>query len=156
MMELITYFLLGLIFSGIGLYVGKLLAKINFEKEKTSLEKEKSTLEERILLSQQSKETVENNYTNLQIEVKKNQQEKENLLQKNSIQDSEIKYLQKKLEEHQKEVENLQKKFTNDFEVLANKILRISFLTNKNGTARQRKQGAKKQAFRFLVACESH
>ncbi len=123
MMELITYFLIGLIFSGIGLYVGKLLAKINFEKEKTSLEKEKSTLEERILLSQQSKETVENNYTNLQTEVKKNQQEKENLLQKNSIQDSEIKYLQKKLEEHQKEVENLQKKFTNDFEVLANKIL---------------------------------
>ena len=123
MMELITYFLIGLIFSVIGLYVGKLLAKINFEKEKTSLEKEKSTLEERILLSQQSKETVENNYTNLQIEVKKNQQEKENLLQKNSIQDSEIKYLQKKLEEHQKEVENLQKKFTNDFEVLANKIL---------------------------------
>lgn len=123
MMELITYFLLGLIFSGIGLYVGKLLAKINFEKEKTSLEKEKSTLEERILLSQQSKKTVENNYTNLQIEVKKNQQEKENLLQKNSVQDSEIKYLQKKLEEHQKEVENLQKKFTNDFEVLANKIL---------------------------------
>ncbi|WP_438973206.1 DNA recombination protein RmuC [Polaribacter sp.] len=123
MMELITYFLLGLIFSGIGLYVGKLLAKINFEKEKTSLEKEKSTLEERILLSQLSKEAVENNYTNLQTEVKKNQQEKENLLQKNSIQDSEIKYLQKKLEEHQKEVENLQKKFTNDFEVLANKIL---------------------------------
>jgi DNA recombination protein RmuC len=123
MMELITYFLIGLIFSVIGLYVGKLLAKINFEKEKTSLEKEKSTLEERILLSQQSKETVENNYTNLQTEVKKNQQEKENLLQKNSIQDSEIKYLQKKLEEHQKEVENLQKKFTNDFEVLANKIL---------------------------------
>ena len=122
-MELITYFLIGLIFSVIGLYVGKLLAKINFEKEKTSLEKEKSTLEERILLSQQSKEAVENNYTNLQTEVKKNQQEKENLLQKNSIQDSEIKYLQKKLEEHQKEVENLQKKFTNDFEVLANKIL---------------------------------
>lgn len=123
MMELITYFLIGLIFSVIGLYVGKLLAKINFEKEKTSLEKEKSTLEERILLSQQSKEAVENNYTNLQTEVKKNQQEKEHLLQKNSIQDSEIKYLQKKLEEHQKEVENLQKKFTNDFEVLANKIL---------------------------------
>ena len=123
MMESITYFLIGLIFSVIGLYVGKLLAKINFEKEKTSLEKEKSTLEERILLSQQSKEAVENNYTNLQTEVKKNQQEKENLLQKNSIQDSEIKYLQKKLEEHQKEVENLQKKFTNDFEVLANKIL---------------------------------
>ncbi len=123
MMELITYFLIGLIFSVIGLYVGKLLAKINFEKEKTSLEKEKSTLEERILLSQQSKEAVENNYTNLQTEVKKNQQEKEHLLQKNSIQDSEIKYLKKKLEEHQKEVENLQKKFTNDFEVLANKIL---------------------------------
>ncbi len=45
MNDLITYFLIALIFSCIGLFIGKILAKLNFEKEKTTLEKEKSTLE---------------------------------------------------------------------------------------------------------------
>ena len=123
MIELITYFLIALIFSLIGLYVGKLLANINFEKEKTSLEKEKSTYEERIILLQQAKEVNEINTKESQKQIKEYQLQKESLLQKNSTQDSEIKYLQKKLVEHKNEVENLQKKFTNDFEVLANKIL---------------------------------
>jgi len=123
MIELITYFLIALIFSLIGLYVGKLLANINFEKEKTSLEKEKSTFEERIILLQQAKEVNEINTKESQKQIKEYQLQKESLLQKNSTQDSEIKYLQKKLVEHKNEVENLQKKFTNDFEVLANKIL---------------------------------
>ncbi|MEN8703797.1 MAG: DNA recombination protein RmuC [Polaribacter sp.] len=123
MIELITYFLIALIFSLIGLYVGKLLANINFEKEKTSLEKEKSTFEERIILLQQAKEVNEINTKESQKQIKEYQLQKESLLQKNSTQDSQIKYLQKKLVEHKNEVENLQKKFTNDFEVLANKIL---------------------------------
>ncbi|WP_296636944.1 DNA recombination protein RmuC [Polaribacter sp.] len=123
MIELITYFLIALIFSLIGLYVGKLLANINFEKEKTSLEKEKSTFEERIILLQQAKEINEINTKESQKQIKEYQLQKESLLQKNSTQDSEIKYLQKTLVEHKNEVENLQKKFTNDFEVLANKIL---------------------------------
>lgn len=123
MTDLIIYFLIALIFSLIGFFIGKLLMKLNFEKEKTSVEKEKSTLEERVNLLQQSKDMVENNFIELQKEIKKSQQEKEDLLTLNTRQDSEIQNLQLKLEEHKAEVENLQKKFTNDFEVLANKIL---------------------------------
>lgn len=123
MTDLIAYFLIALIFSLIGFYIGKLLSKLNFEKEKISVEKDKSALEERVNLLQQSKDMVENNYIELQKEIKNSQQEKEDLLTLNTRQDSEIQNLQSKLDEHKKEVENLQKKFTNDFEVLANKIL---------------------------------
>ena len=123
MTDLITYFLIALIFSLIGFFIGKILSKLNFEKEKTNVEKEKSTLEERVSLLQQSKDMVENNFIELQKDVKNNQLEKEDLLTLNTRQDSEIKNLQLKLEEHKNEVEKLQKKFTNDFEVLANKIL---------------------------------
>lgn len=134
MTELIAYFLIALIFSCIGLYIGKLLAKVNFEKEKTALEKEKSTYEERVLLLQQSKDTIENNFIDLQKDIKANQLEKEHLLKANTAQESDIKNLQLKLDEHKEEVENLQKKFTNDFEVLANKILeeKSTKFTNQN------------------------
>jgi len=123
MTDLITYFLIALIFSFIGLFIGKLLSKLNFGKEKMSLEKEKSTLEERAALLLQSKDIVENNYIELQKELKSNQQEKEHLITVKTRQDSENKNLQLKLDEHKTEVEKLQEKFTNDFEVLANKIL---------------------------------
>jgi len=134
MIELIAYFLIALIFSFIGLYIGKLLAKVNFEKEKTNLEKEKSTFEERVLLLQQAKDTLENNFIELQKDIKTNQLEKESLLRINTTQESDIKNLKGKLEEHKQEVENLQKKFTNDFEVLANKILeeKSTKFTNQN------------------------
>lgn len=134
MTEFIAYFLIALIFSCIGIYIGKLLAKVNFEKEKTGLEKEKSASEERVLLLQQSKDTIENNYIELQKDIKANQLEKEHLLKANTAQESDIKNLQLKLDEHKKEVENLQKKFTNDFEVLANKILeeKSTKFTNQN------------------------
>lgn len=123
MNELIVYFLIALIFSLIGFFIGKILAKLNLEKDKTTVEKEKSTLEERVALLQQSKEMIENNFIALQKELKNNQQEKEHLITINTRQDSENKNLQLKLDEHKEEVENLQKKFTNNFEVLANKIL---------------------------------
>lgn len=134
MIELIIYFLIALIFSLIGLYIGKLLANIKFERKKTNLEKEKATFEERIILLQQAKEISETDARENQKQLKEYQLEKERLLQKSSTQNSEINYLQKKLEEHQKEVENLQKKLTNDFEVLANKILeeKSTKFTNQN------------------------
>jgi DNA recombination protein RmuC len=123
MNDLITYFLSALIFSFIGLFIGKILAKLNFEKEKTTLEKEKSTLEERAALLQESKDMVENNYIELQKELKNNQQEKEGLITVNTRQDADNKNLQLKLDEHKIEVEKLQEKFTKEFENLANKIL---------------------------------
>jgi DNA recombination protein RmuC len=123
MTELITYFIIALVFSLIGFFIGKLISKLNFEKEKTSLEKEKSTLEERCALLQQSKDMVEDNFIELQKEVKKQQLDKENLITLNTRLDSENKNLQLKLEEHKKEVEQLQDKFGKEFENLANKIL---------------------------------
>jgi DNA recombination protein RmuC len=123
MNDIITYFLIALIFSLIGFLIGKLSSKLSFEKEKTKSEKIKATLEERAILLQQSKDIVESNFYEHQKELKKNQLEKEELLTLNTRQDSEIKNLKLKLEEHKVEVEKLQQKFTNDFEVLANKIL---------------------------------
>ncbi len=81
----------------IGLFIGKLLSKLNFEKDKTALEKEKSTLEERLILLQQSKENTENNFIESQIALKNNQLEKEKLITTNARQDSEIQNLQIKL-----------------------------------------------------------
>ena len=123
MNDLIIYFLIALTFSFIGIFIGKLLAKLNFEKEKTVVEKEKSTLEERVALLQQSKDMIENNYIELQKELKSNQQEKEHLITVNTRQESENKNLQLKLDEHKVEVEKLHEKFTKEFENLATKIL---------------------------------
>ena len=123
MTEIFIYLLIAFIFALIGLFIGKILSKLNFEKQKTIIEKEKSTLEERVLLLQESKEIVENNYIEFQKELKNNQQEKENLLTINIRQESEIDNLQQKLAENKGEVEKLNEKFSKEFENLANKIL---------------------------------
>lgn len=123
MTEFIIYLMIAIVFAFIGLFIGKLLSKLNFEKEKTSVEKEKSTLEERVVLLQQAKDMVENNYIALQKEFKNLQETKENLNTLNTRQDSEIQNLQLKLTENKGEVEKLQEKFTKEFENLANKIL---------------------------------
>jgi len=123
MTDLITYFLIALIFSFIGFYISKILLKLNYEKEKINIEKAIATLEERATILKESKDIVENNLIEVQNELKRKQQEKENLMTLNTRQDSEIQNLRLKLEEHKKEVEKVQEKFTKDFEILANKIL---------------------------------
>lgn len=123
MTEFIVYFFIALIFSAIGFFIGKLILKLNLEKEKTSLEKEKSAIEERVLLLQQSKEIVDNNYIEIQKELKSNQHEKEQLVKQNTRLESDLNNLQEKLNENKEEVEKLQDKFTKEFENLANKIL---------------------------------
>ena len=123
MTEIITYLFIAIVFALIGMFIGKLLSKLNFEKDKTTLEKEKSTLEERLILLQQSKENTENNFIESQIALKNNQLEKEKLITTNARQDSEIQNLQIKLIENKGEVEKLNEKFTKEFENLATKIL---------------------------------
>lgn len=123
MTDLITYFLIALIFSFIGFYIGKLLLKLNYQKEKINIEKAIATLEERATILKESKDIVENNLIEVQNELKRKQQEKESLMTLNTRQDSEIQNLRLKLEEHKKEVEKVQEKLTKDFEILANKIL---------------------------------
>ena len=123
MTEIITYLFIAIVFALIGLFIGKLLSKLSFEKDKTALEKEKSTLEERLILLQQSKEITENNFIESQIALKNNQLEKEKLITANARQDSEVQNLQIKLTENKGEVEKLNEKFTKEFENLATKIL---------------------------------
>ena len=123
MTEIITYLFIAIVFALIGLFIGKLSSKLNFEKDKTALEKEKSTLEERLILLQQSKENTENNFIESQIALKNNQTEKEKLITTNARQGSEIQNLQIKLTENKAEVEKLNEKFTKEFENLATKIL---------------------------------
>jgi len=116
MNELITYFIIALIFASIGFYIGKILTKLTSEKEK-------ATLEERASLIEQSKEILDTNFGKLQKELKQVQEEKENLSILNARQDSELFNSNQKLNENKKEVEKLQDKFTKEFENLANKIL---------------------------------
>jgi DNA recombination protein RmuC len=123
MTEIIIYLLIAVIFALIGVFIGKLLSKLNFEKEKIVVEKEKSTLEERTILLQQSKDIIENNFIESQKELKNNQQEKEKLISEKSTLVSELKSLEVKLTENKGEVEKLNEKFTKEFENLANKIL---------------------------------
>lgn len=123
MIEFIGYFSIALVFSLIGFYIGKLLSKLNLEKEKTSIEKEKSALETKVTSVQEAKELLDNNYIELQKDVKSLQQEKEDLIIKNTNQNSEILKLEEKLSENKTEIEKLQEKFTREFENLANKIL---------------------------------
>ena len=123
MTEIIIYLFIAIVFALIGVFIGKLLSKLNFEKDKTALEKEKSTLEERLILLQQSKENTENNFIESQIALKNNQTEKEKLITTNARQGSEIQNLQIKLTENKAEVEKLNEKFTKEFENLATKIL---------------------------------
>jgi DNA recombination protein RmuC len=123
MTEIFTYLLIAVIFTLIGLFLGKLLSKLNFEKENTTTEKEKATLEERLVLLQQSKEITENNFIASQVALKEKQQEKENLITTNTRQDAEIHNLQQKLVENKGEVEKLNEKFTKEFENLATRIL---------------------------------
>ncbi|WP_079738776.1 DNA recombination protein RmuC [Polaribacter sp. KT 15] len=123
MTEIIIYLIIAVVFLIFGFLIGKLISKINFEKEKSILEKANATLEERSIRLSQSKETLENNFIENQQELKNNQQEKEKLLTITSKQEFEIENLQLKLKENKTEVENLQQKFTKEFENLANKIL---------------------------------
>jgi DNA recombination protein RmuC len=123
MTEFVAYFFIALVFSLIGFFITKLILRVKLEKEKTSLEKENSTLKERVVLLQQSKDIVENNFIEHQKEFKGLLQEKENLIIKNTNLNSDIINLQEKLADNKTEVNKLQEKFKNDFEVLANKIL---------------------------------
>ena len=123
MNELIIYLLLALIFSVVGLFIGKLLTKLNFEKEKGNTQKEKATLEFEISKLNEKLKNEENKVEDYQSELKFIQKEKENLISDKTRLETELKNTSEKLVTNKNEVEKLQQKFTNDFEVLANKIL---------------------------------
>lgn len=100
----------------IGFYIGKLLSKV-------SLEKEKSSLQERNAILTETKLNAEKTISELQINYKQLQSEKEDIIRVNIQQDASLKVLNEKLTNQKEELENIQEKFTKEFENLANKIL---------------------------------
>lgn len=127
MNDLFIYLGLALVFSFIGVYIGKLLAKLSFEKEKNDLVNQTSILKEKVATLLETKEEHENEISNFL-------KEKEAFIKENSNLESEITFLKAKLDEQKEDVEKLQEKFTKDFELLANKIFedKSSKFTNQN------------------------
>ncbi|QXP69948.1 DNA recombination protein RmuC [Polaribacter sp. R2A056_3_33] len=123
MNELIIYALIALIFSVIGFFIGKLLTKLKFEKAKGVSEKEKSVLEFEISKLNETLKNTEITIDDLQGELRYVQKEKETLISDKTRLETEFKNVEEKLAHNKNEVEKLQEKFTNNFEVLANKIL---------------------------------
>lgn len=100
----------------IGAFIGKLLTKVASEKEKSGLVERNTILTE-------IKSNAERTISGLQLENKHIQSEKEEIVKVNIQQDATINNLSEKLSEQKGELENIQKKFTKEFENLANKIL---------------------------------
>lgn len=123
MNEIIIYLLIAVFFSFTGFLIGKILSGLNFEKKKISIEKENLALEMNISKINETLRNAENNIKDLQGELKFIQKEKENLISDKTRLETEFKNTSEKLEANKNEVEKLQEKFANDFEVLANKIL---------------------------------
>jgi len=100
----------------IGAFIGKLLTKVSSEKERSSLQERNAILSE-------TKITAEKTISELQLEYRQLQSEKEDIIRVNIQQDAAIKGLNEKLDSQKEELENIQEKFTKEFENLANKIL---------------------------------
>jgi len=100
----------------IGLYLGKLLFTAKSQSERISLEEKLISLadqfrsiQEQLKNSQSEKEAIRSEKDNLSIQLSKKETDFENLWERNR--------------EQKQEVEQLQEKFTKEFENLANKIL---------------------------------
>jgi DNA recombination protein RmuC len=123
MNEIIIYLLIAILFSVIGLFTGRLMLTLSFEKEKRASAKKQVTLEQQLISLQQAFKNSENKVDILNDELKFIQKEKEQLIADKTRLETEFKNTQLKLAENKGEVEKLQEKFTLEFENLANKIL---------------------------------
>ena len=123
MTQIIINLLIALIFTVIGLFIGKLISKLQIEKEKSSSEKEKNTLEIQNNTLNQSVINLETKLEELQSELKFIQKEKESLISDKTRLETEFKNTSEKLHDNKGELEKLNEKFTKEFENLANKIL---------------------------------
>ena len=127
MSNLLPFLILFVVALVLGIYFGKLLFSARFLSEKISLEekgiafqsqlnlqKEQNTIdrlafEKQLEISNSEKETIRNEKDSLAIQLSKKDGDFDHLLERNK--------------EQKKEVEQLQEKFTTEFENLANKIL---------------------------------
>ncbi len=116
MEQYFIFFIIFIIALLIGAYIGKLVTRVSSEKEKSSLQERNAVLLE-------TKTTAEKTINQLQLEHRELQTEKENHIRVNIQQDAAIKGLNEKLTTQKHDLENIQEKFTKEFENLANKVL---------------------------------
>ncbi|AOW11120.1 DNA recombination protein RmuC [Flavobacterium gilvum] len=127
MSTLLPFLLVFIIALAIGIFIGKLIFSARFQSEKVSLEEklialnsqinqqkeqfsvEKIIFEKQLELANSEKENIRNEKDSLAIQLTKKEVDFENLWERNK--------------EQKNEVEQLQEKFTKEFENLANKIL---------------------------------
>lgn len=127
MSELFSFLLVFIVALALGLFIGKLLFSARFESQKISLEEkinaaqhllqqqkeqailDKAAFEKQLQGSLQEKEAIRNEKDSLAIQLSKKEVDFDNLLERHK--------------EQKNEVEQLQEKFTKEFENLANKIL---------------------------------
>lgn len=120
MSTLFPFLLVFIIALAIGVFIGKLIFSAQSQSEKALLEEklnnlkdqsqlEKSTLERQLQQTLQEKEAIRTEKEAINIQLTKKEVDFENLWQRNK--------------EQKEEVEQLQEKFTKEFENLANKIL---------------------------------
>jgi DNA recombination protein RmuC len=113
----------------IGLIIGSVIAFLFLKSKKTITTEEANNLSEQInslkveagKFSERIK-LIENDKISLQSEIISEREKSERLTSENSSLKSDFTNLQKKLAEQKSEVEQLQEKFTKEFENLANKI----------------------------------
>lgn len=117
MNDIILYIALSaIVFGIIGFFIGNLLSKNKFSITETALKTEK----EGLIKDLNHKNTE---ITQLQTNIQAEKDKKDELLISITQKNAELSYLSSKLSEQKSEIEQLQEKFTKDFENLANKIL---------------------------------
>lgn len=109
MTDLFIYLIITIASILIGLFLGRNSARLKFEKDKATLQ------ERNTILNQTIQDVVE--------DMKKSQEEKEELIATNTRLETEFKNSEVRLKENKEELDKLQEKFTKEFENLANKIL---------------------------------
>ena len=109
MMDLFIYLIITLVSIFIGLFLGKNLTKLKFERKHAALEERNSFLDRSL------------NETN--DELKNTQLEKEALIASKTRLATELKNSDEKITKNKEELNTIQEKFTKEFENLANKIL---------------------------------
>ena len=127
MNEIIIALLSFIIALGIGIFMGKLISSGNSKSQQASLEEKSNGLQSQIeqlkIQNQQDRITFEKQAQQIIFERENLRTEKEVLTIQLSKKEADFENLWERNKEQKQEVEQLQEKFTKEFENLANKIL---------------------------------
>ncbi|WP_322549355.1 DNA recombination protein RmuC [Flavobacterium psychraquaticum] len=112
---------------GIGIFLGKLLAKTQAQSDKSGLEERSNGLLNQIeqlkIQFQNERNSLDKQIAQLVLEKENIQKEKESFAIQLAKKENDFENLWERNKEQKQEVEQLQEKFTKEFENLANKIL---------------------------------